>query len=211
MDVGNYQVLEQICVTACSALHLARHVPTGASALLKLPPSENAADGLRQEYALLQSLDVPEILHPLALLEEGPHLALVLEPFAAEGLDAVLARQPNLSLTVALTMALQAARALAALHGAGIVHRDIRPANFLVAHAHDDVQLKLADLSRATARESATPARTAAGRDWAYISPEQTGRMNRPADYRTDFYSLGIMLYRLLTGQLPFQADDPLE
>ncbi len=216
MNVGNYQILEQIGMTGGGPLHLARELPAGTSALLKLPAHDNAADGLRREYGLLQSLDAPEILKPLALLEEGPHLALVLEAFAGEGLDAVLARPPQLGLPKALALALQAARALAALHAAGIVHGDIQPANFLLAHDHDevplaDVQLKLADLSRATAREDAASARTAAGRDWAYVSPEQTGRMNRPADHRTDFYSLGVMLYRLLTGQLPFEADDPLE
>jgi len=211
MDVGNYQVLEQIDVTAGGTLHFARHVPTGAAALLKLPAHENATDGLWQEYALLHSLEVPEIVHPLALLEDGPRAALVLEPFAGESMDTVLARQAPLSLPVVLTIASQMARALAALHAAGIVHRDIRPSNFLLAITNDKVQLKLADLSRATAGEVDTSARTAAGSDWAYVSPEQTGRMNRQADYRTDFYSLGILLYRLLTGRLPFATSDPLE
>jgi serine/threonine protein kinase len=213
MNVGNYQVLEQIGVTAGGTLHLARHVPTGVSALLKFSTNENVTNGLRHEYALLQSLDVPEIRKPLALLEDGGCSALVLalEPFPAEGLDAVLMRQPHLSLPVVLTIALQAARALEALHAAGIMHRDIRPPNFLLAQAHDKVRLTLADLSRATTREGAPVLRTATVSDWAYVSPEQTGRMNRQPDYRTDFYSLGVMLYRLLTGQLPFQADDPME
>ena len=208
--MGDYRVIEQIGVTAGGTLHLAGHMRGGATVLLKLAARDSAADGLRQEYALLQSLDVPEILHPLALLEDGPRLALVLEPFAGEGLEAVLARQPRFAVPETLTLARQLACALAALHGAGIVHHDIRPANFLLARAHDGVQVKLADLSRAAARKGATEARPAAG-NWAYVSPEQTGRMNRQADYRTDFYSLGILLYRLLTGQLPFEADDPLE
>jgi PAS domain S-box-containing protein len=211
MNAGNYQILEQIGVTAGGPVHLAREVPGGTTALLKLPAHENVADGLRHEYALLQSLDVPEILKPRALLEDAARPALVLEPFAGEGLDAVLARQPQLALPLALTLALQAARALAALHAAGVVHGDVRPANFLVAQADDPVRLKLADLSRATARDGDAPAHTAVGRDWAYMSPEQTGRMQRAPDYRTDFYSLGVLLYRLLTGELPFQADDPLE
>ena len=209
--MGNYQLIEQIGVTADGTLHLARHVQDGTTALLKLPIRESAADGLRHEYALLQSLDVPEILKPIALHEEGVRLTLVLESFAGESLDAVLERQLRWALPVALAMALQMARALAALHAAGIVHYDIRPANFLLACGHDAVQVKLADLSRATAREGAMPSRPAAVGDWAYVSPEQTGRMNRQADYRTDYYSLGILLYRLLTGQLPFQADHPLE
>ncbi|MBW8830589.1 MAG: AAA family ATPase [Burkholderiales bacterium] len=211
MNIGDYQILEQIGVTAGGPVYLAREVPGGTTALLKLPAHENAAGGLRQEYVLLQSLDVPEIIKPMALLEESARSALVLEPFAGEGLDAVLAHSPPLSLPVVLTLALQVARALAALHAAGIVHGDLRPVNFLLAQADDRVQLKLADLSRAMARDGDAFPRTAVGRDWAYVSPEQTGRMNRPVDYRTDFYSLGIALYRMLTGELPFSANDPLE
>ncbi len=213
MKIGNYQVIEQMGATAGGTLYLARHLHDGTPVLLKLPDRDNssAADGLRlrHEYALLQVLDVPEIFKTLALHEDGARLALVLEPFDGEGLDAVLARQQRFALPVALAIASQLARALAALHAAGIVHHDIRPANLLLAR--DGVQVKLADLSRAASREGAPSTRPAAAGDWAYISPEQTGRMNRQADYRTDFYSLGIMLYRLLTGQLPFQADDPLE
>ena len=209
MNMGNYQALEQIGVTAGGTLHLARHVQDGTLALLKLPAHDSAPDGLRHEYALLQSFNVPEILKPIALQEDGARAALVLEPFDGESLDAALSRQQRFALPVALTIASQLARALAALHAAGITHHDIRPANVLLARGH--IQVKLADLSRAASGESTADARPAAVGDWAYISPSQTGRMHRQVDYRTDFYSLGILLYRLLTGQLPFQADDPLE
>ena len=209
INMGNYQVIEQIGVTAGGTLHLARHGHDDTPVLLKFPARESAGNSLRYEYTLLQSLDVPEILHPLALQENGTRLALVLEPFAGEGLDAVLARQQRFALPVALTIARQLTRALAALHAVGIVHHDLRPANLLLAH--DGVQVKLADLSRAASREGATSISPAAIVDWAYASPEQTGRMNRAVDYRTDFYALGILLYRLLSGQLPFQADDALE
>lgn len=187
MNVGPYRILEQVAVTAGGPVHLARELPAGATALLKLAAHETVADGLRHEYALLQNLDVPEVLEPRALVEDGAQTALVFEPFSGEGLDALLARQPQLPLTLSLSLALQAARALAALHAAGIVHSDLRPANFLVARTGDHAQLKLADLSRAMARDEDALPHAALGRDWAYLSPEQTGRMRRPADHRTDF------------------------
>ncbi len=212
MNIGNYQLIERIGTTAGGELYRARHLHDGTAVLLKFLDRDGAgvADDmrLRNEYALLQLLHVSEILRPIVLHEEGGHLALLLEHFAGEGLDTVLARQQRFALPVALAIAIQLARALAALHAAGIVHHDLRPANLLLAR--DGVQVKLADLSQATSREGATSARPAVA-DWAYVSPEQTGRMNRHADYRTDFYALGIVLHRLLTGQLPFQADDALE
>ena len=218
MNIGNYQLVERMGATAGSDLYLACHIHDsndGTTVLLKLLDRDNAraADEarFRHEYALLQSLDVPEIIKPIALLDDGVRLALVLEHFAGECLEAVLAREPRLALPAVLHIACQLAHALAVLHGAGIVHRDIRPANMLLAR--DDAQVRLVDLSRAASRQhEAFPSgrHAAAVGDWAYLSPEQTGRMNRQADYRTDFYSLGITLYRLLTGQLPFQADDPL-
>jgi hypothetical protein len=209
MIAGNYQVLEQIGATTGGTLCLARQIQDGGTVLLKFPASDSAVIGLRHEYALLKSLDVPEIVKPVTLCEDGAHSVLVLEPFAGESLDAVLARQQRIALPTALIMARQLVRALAALHAGGIVHHDIRPANFLVAR--DPVELKLADLSRAAARAEAMSTGPAAIADWAYVSPEQTGRMSRQADYRSDFYALGVLLYRLLTGQLPFQADDALE
>ena len=219
MNIGSYQLVERMGATAGSDLYLACHIHDGndsATVLLKLLDRDNAraADEarFRHEYALLQSLDAPEIIKPITLLDDGVRLALVLEHFAGECLETVLAREPRLALPAALHIARQLAHALAVLHGAGIVHRDIRPANMLLAR--DDAQVRLVDLSRAASRQhEAFPSgrHAAAVGDWAYLSPEQTGRMNRQADYRTDFYSLGIVLYRLLTGQLPFQADDPLE
>jgi len=118
-------------------------------------------------------------------------------------LDAVQPDGACMDLSDCLRIASQVAHALAGLHAAQLIHRDIRPATIVVVHKHG--ALALADLGLAPASESAAPG------DWAYVSPEQTGRMNRPLDYRSDFYSLGVTLYRMLTGQLPFQGADPLE
>ncbi|MEA3116766.1 MAG: hypothetical protein QOI13_36, partial [Paraburkholderia sp.] len=167
---------------------------------------------LKREYGLLQSLNVAGVAKPLTLIDERGRLALVLEDFAGESLEAVLGGALRMDLVVCLRIARHLADALATIATTQVIHRDIRPANLLVDLQTGEVLL--VDFSRATTHKHNTVSPedvvVSAG-DWAYVSPEQTGRMNRPLDYRTDYYSMGVLLYRMLTGQLPFQANDPLE
>ena len=134
---------------------------------------------------------------------------MTLHNIAGKTLDAVLSHTlPDVP--ACLRLASQLAQALADLHAVHIIHCDLRPANVVVNA--DNGELHLIDLciSSVGARRT-TPENYPLAGDWAYFSPEQTGRMNRPVDYRTDFYSLGVLLYRMLSGQLPFQGNDPLE
>jgi predicted ATPase/signal transduction histidine kinase/ActR/RegA family two-component response regulator len=173
----------------------------------------NAAQSarFRSEYRLLQSLNVAGAAKPFALIDERGCLAMPLEDFAGEPLEAVLSRDSRMDLPLCLSIARHLADALVGIDAARVIHRDIRPANILVAS--DTGRILLVDFSNSTAQEVKTisPEEVTLVGDWAYVSPEQTGRMNRAPDYRTDFYSMGVLLYRMLTGQLPFQANDPLE
>ena len=158
--------------------------------------------------------DIVGIIQPADLINEGENLTMTLDAlgdFAGESLELLLAQHPRLAWPVCVDIASQLVQALASVHAGRIIHRDIRPANILVAH--ESHRVLLADVSLATHQEQAfsSDGRAARPADWAYLSPEQTGRMHRAVDYRTDFYSLGITLYRMLTGQLPFAANDPLE
>src|SRR5690606_32825116 len=104
------------------------------------------------------------------------------------------------------------ASALADVHGRGVVHKDIKPKNILVDRASGAVELcdfGIATLLPVEHREALPP--TLIEGTLAYMSPEQTGRMNRGLDHRSDLYSLGITLYRMLSGRLPFHGRDPLE
>ena len=111
-----------------------------------------------------------------------------------------------------LGLAIAIAAAVGKLHQRGLVHKDIKPANILVNDATDEVRLTGFGIASRLARErqSPHPPETIAG-TLAYMAPEQTGRMNRSIDSRSDLYALGVTFYQMLTGALPFTAADPME
>jgi predicted ATPase len=111
-----------------------------------------------------------------------------------------------------LRLAIGVAAALGKVHQRGLIHKDIKPANILVNTASGGVRLTGFGLTSRLPRErqSPEPPEVIAG-TFAYMAPEQTGRMNRSIDSRSDLYSLGVTLYEMLTSSLPFTANDPME
>ncbi|WP_438039122.1 AAA family ATPase [Sorangium sp. So ce128] len=165
---------------------------------------------LKREYETGKMLDVAAVVRPLALEMYDGALALVMEDSGAEPLDRLLGAP--MAIGRFLELAARIADAVSDIHQRGVVHRDLKPANILVIPATGEV--KIADLALASrlSREqhALEPARLIEG-SLPYMSPEQTGRMNRGVDSRSDLYSLGITFYQMLTGKLPFDARDPLE
>ncbi len=175
-------------------------------------PSLEELTRLRHEYKISQRLvDIEGIVKSLALENHHNGLALILADFGAESLKKYISDR-QLSLTEFLTIAIQLASTLTQLHQAKIIHKDIKPDNIVINP--ETGQVKIIDFSIASRLEkenqSISNPNLLEG-TLAYMSPEQTGRMNRSIDYRTDFYSLGVTFYEMLTGSLPFNAADPLE
>ncbi|MDF0556902.1 AAA family ATPase [Kamptonema sp. UHCC 0994] len=165
----------------------------------------------RNQYAIAKNLDIPGIVHPYSLEACGNSYALVMEDFGGMSLRDY-ARSVALSVPEVLEIALQVANILHALHHHRVIHKDIKPANILI-HP-ESKQIKLIDFSIASLLPKETQEiKNPNGLEGtlAYLAPEQTGRMNRGIDYRADFYALGVTLFELLTGQLPFQSNDPME
>jgi predicted ATPase/signal transduction histidine kinase/CheY-like chemotaxis protein/tRNA A-37 threonylcarbamoyl transferase component Bud32 len=174
-------------------------------------PSLEEITCLRHEFRILESLDIPGVIKPLALETHQNGLALVLEDFGGISLKQFLQRS-DLELPQFLDIAIQLAATLAELHRNQIVHKDINPHNILIHPATGQVKIIDFSISSHLSRENQTVSNpNLLEGTLAYISPEQTGRMNRAIDYRSDFYSLGVTFYEMLTGQLPFSAIDPLE
>ena len=212
--IVDYLLLDRICTTAGSHLYRAQRLQEGAPTTLKLLNFGNTfpeqATRFRREYEMLRALEIAGVVKPSKLLDEPGQMAMVVGDVSGESLEEILNHR-RLDLPICLRLACQLIDILAGLHAGHIIHQDIRPVNFLIMMT-PEARICLLDLSLTLPdRQLITPASNPPIEAWPYVSPEQTGRMNRPLDYRTDFYSLGITLYRMLTGQLPFAAADPLE
>ncbi|QCP52663.1 PAS domain S-box protein [Trinickia violacea] len=173
-------------------------------------PSSASLERLAHEFELKDELDGAWAVRPLELLREGGGTLLVLEDPGGEPLDRLLG--PPLQLERFLQLAVGIVTAVGKAHQRGLIHKDIKPAHILVNSAKGEVRLTGFGIASRLPRERQRPEHPEliAG-TLAYMAPEQTGRMNRSIDSRSDLYALGVTLYEMLTGTLPFTALDPLE
>ena len=165
----------------------------------------------RHEYNLLSRIDLPGVVKAFGLTEADGGLVMELEDIGGESLDRILSPGEKLSLKQFLDLAVGLAETLAGLHQQRIVHKHINPAHIVMNT--DSGQFRLIGFGIADElpqSEVALQPPAAIEGNLAYIAPEQTGRMNRRVDYRSDFYSLGATFYRLLVGRPPFTAEDAL-
>jgi len=172
--------------------------------------SPGCVERLEQEYALKSELDADWAARPVALTHDNGRMTLVLEDPGGTPLDRLLGRP--LDVSHFLDIAIPLVGAVRQMHERGLIHRDIKPANILVDSASGGVWLTGFGIASRLPRERQTPAppEVIAG-TLAYMAPEQTGRMNRSVDSRSDLYAMGVTFYEMLTGQLPFTAADPME
>ncbi len=173
-------------------------------------PPPFALDRLAREYELKDELDGAWAAHPLELVREDARALLVLEDPGGEPLAGLLGAPMEAG--GFLRLAIGIAAALGKAHQRGLVHKDLKPAHILVNCADGQVRLTGFGIASQLPRERQPlePPETIAG-TLAYIAPEQTGRMNRSIDSRSDLYSLGVTFYQMLTGSLPFNASEPME
>lgn len=212
--LGGYTLASLLHQGSETVIYRGTRTEDGAAVVAKLlrtrVPGALLLAKLRHEHAVLRGLDDPAIVRVHELVEEGGQLALIMEDLGGLALSQLL-RTRELGLGEALLLAGRLVRAVVAIHAQGLLHRDLKPQNFIV-HP-DTLDAKVIDFGLATrlaGRAEQLRPEALAG-TLAYMSPEQTGRTNLAVDQRSDLYSLGMTLYQLFTRVHPFDTRDPLE
>ncbi|WP_341739532.1 serine/threonine-protein kinase PknK [Microcoleus sp. CAWBG640] len=183
-------------------------------------PTFNELVQFRNQYTIAKNLDIPGVVKPLSLENYDRGLALVMEDNGCISLYEEMKQWGNGegmgrcydSLNEFFCIAIGIVQALEGLYSYRVIHKDIKPQNILINPQTKQVKLIDFSISSLLPRESQEIINpNVLEGTLPYMSPEQTGRMNRGIDYRTDFYSLGVTFYELLTGQLPFSSTDLME
>lgn len=210
-----YQVFAQIYDSPNSLVYRGIRKEDNKAVILKCLredyPTPEEIIRYQQEYEITHNLNLEGVVRAYSLEKYCNTLVIIFEDFGGESLKMLMA-QEEILLQDFLHIAIKIADILGGIHNRNIIHKDINPSNIVLNP--ETRQLKLIDFGISTilSRENPTLKNpNILEGTLAYISPEQTGRMNRSLDYRTDFYSLGATFYELITRQLPFDATDAME
>jgi predicted ATPase/signal transduction histidine kinase/DNA-binding response OmpR family regulator/tRNA A-37 threonylcarbamoyl transferase component Bud32 len=215
INITNYKLIKIIYDDSTTCLYRALKESDQTLVIIKTikseyPTIEQLAQ-LRHEYEILRDLDIEGVIKPLALESYQNGVALIFADFEGEPLKNFI-NNANFELKNFLQIAIKLSSTLAQLHENKIIHKDIKPESILINLEKTQVKVINFSISSRLLKESQIVSNpNLLEGTLPYLSPEQTGRMNRSIDYRTDFYSLGVTFYEVLTRQLPFQATDSLE
>ncbi len=214
-DISGYIITERLYVGTRTEVYRAVQTNSQRPVVIKLLrqayPSFGELVQFRNQYTIAKNLPSAGVVRPLSLESVGSGYALVMEDCGGMSLAEYI-QQQSLDLTDVMAIALQLAEVLEDLGQYHVVHKDIKPDNILICP--ESKQVKLIDFSISSLLPKETQEIQSPNileGSLAYLAPEQTGRMNRGIDYRADFYTLGVTLYQLLCGKLPFVTEDPLE
>ena len=215
VSIQGYRITETVHDGTNAVIYRGQRNPDQQPVIIKIlkaeHPSIEEITRLRQEYTITQNLECEGIVEPYSLENYQNGFALVLEDFGGQSLSDILA-SGKILLGEFLQIAITLAETLSYLHKVPIIHKDIKPSNILLNRSTGKVKLSDFGIASRLSRENQTMSNpNLLEGTLAYMSPEQTGRMNRSIDYRTDFYALGVTFYEMLTGRLPYTTTDPME
>ncbi|MCP4687898.1 MAG: serine/threonine-protein kinase PknK, partial [Desulfobacterales bacterium] len=214
-SLKGYEITSQIHDGMRSSVFRGKRASDGAPVVIKTHPRHYLAaagpNRLREEFEMGSKVSGDRVAAYFALVDAGEAAAIIEEDAGGESLTAQM-KSGKLPLKTVLSIAADVAEGLEQIHAARVIHKDVNPSNIIYDLASGRAKIIDFSISTELLSENANlqhldiPEGT-----WPYISPEQTGRVNRAVDYRTDFYSLGVTLYEMLTGRLPFEGRDLLE
>ena len=214
-ELPGYEILEELHSGRKTVVYRGKRQRDNVSVVIKAIRPDDArpfdAVRLHHEHETMQRVDFPGVVNAYGIERYRDTHALILEDFGGVSLKRIISSK-RLDILTVLQIACQLAEILAEIHERNIIHKDINPNNILMNP--DTGQVKVTDFGISSLLPSETPnigALRGLEGSLPYISPEQTGRMNRSLDYRTDLYSLGVTLFELLIGWVPFQSTEPLE
>ncbi|MGJ5630501.1 ATP-binding sensor histidine kinase [Nostoc sp. CALU 1950] len=212
---SEYKIIEKISDGLDTVVYRAQELTNERMVILKILKSDYAnlecVTAFKHEYEIAKSLNLPGVIKAYRLENYQDSIALVLEDIGGQNLKQFV-NNNKINIIDCLKLAIQLTDIIIDLHEQHIIHKDIKPQNIIINPK--SMQVKISDFSIASrlSKENAMIGNPNLLKGTlAYMSPEQTGRMNRSIDYRTDFYSLGVTFYEILTGNLPFNYTDPLE
>ncbi|MEG4089072.1 AAA family ATPase [Microcoleus sp. K1-B6] len=215
LTLPGVEITELIYESANSLVYRAFRQPDSLPVVLKILkenyPTPQELARYRTEYKITQSLNLSGCIKAYDLQPYQNTLVMFVEDFGGEALK-IWMQQQKFSIAEFLRIAIATTESLQQIHSANIIHKDINPSNIVFNPASGELKIIDFGISTQLTRENNTLKNpNILEGTLAYMSPEQTGRMNRSLDYRTDFYSLGATFYELLTYQLPFDTHDVLE
>ena len=215
IKLNGYLVSEKINENRHSVIYRAKREGDNTKVVIKVLNSEyptlKEIEKIKREFEVIKQLSLPGVIAVYGIEQYRNTPALIFEDYGGVSLKNYT-ETVDMGVEVFLNIALQLTKALGEVHKKNVIHKDVNPSNILINE--DTHEVKLADFGISTLLEKENQAAihiTELEGTLAYMSPEQTGRMNRAIDYRSDFYSLGITFYEMLCGTLPFVSEDPME
>lgn len=215
ITLAGYQMLTQIYESANSLVYRGLRKQDNHPVILKVLKADypTPAEIIRykHEYEITHNLNLDGVIRAYSLEKSQNTLVIVLEDFGGESLKMLRIYQ-DLTLEDFLSLCISVTNILSKIHSENIIHKDINPSNIVLNPKTGQIKIIDFGISTILSRENPTFKNpNVLEGSLAYMSPEQTGRMNRAIDYRTDFYSLGVTFYELLTHKLPFDSTDAME